>query len=138
MRWAVAYYYGSLPLVWRDSESFSWSALPAGDGVSSGVAWVDVWDSGFHHRLSGFDYYWVDPSTRSFGVFNDPSNWRWYGGGPAKQYLAWRWTGVGSELIAPALALATAHVLNGVMLSDDDAREVGLLGPGESLAPRPT
>ena len=88
MRWAVAYYEGSLPLVWRDSQEFVWSALPPGDGVTTGVAWVDVRDGGYHHRLMGRDYYWLDVANGTFGLFNDPDNLDWYGGNPDEQASA--------------------------------------------------
>ena len=134
--WTVAYYCGELPLVFRGSDTWRWKDLPQGDGVTTGVAWVDVLDSGYRHRLLGKDCYWLDEASGSFGLFNDPANCAWYGGGPDAQQSAWRWTGVGSECIDPQPP-ASAHVLLGVMLPEEHARAVGLLGPNDAQPVRP-
>ena len=118
MRWAVAYYEGSLPLVWRDSQEFAWSALPPGDGVTTGVAWVDVRDGGYRQTLAGMDNYWMTPDGR-FGSFNDPDNYGMYGGGPDAQHKAWAWDGDGFKPTEPSVP-GGAHVIAGVMVPDDE------------------
>lgn len=120
MRWAVAYYEGNLPLAWRDSDSFSWSALPTGDGVTSGIAWVDVTRGIYTQTLAGMDYYWVSPDGR-FGSFNDPDNYAMYGGGLEAQYKAYLWDGDGFKPADPTVP-NDAHVLIGIMLPDDEWR----------------
>ena len=127
MTWSVAYWEGRV--VFRASTDYLWSDLP-----TEGVLWVDVRRGGYHHRLVGMDNYWLHGD--SFGVFNDPSNWAWYGGGPEAQYVAWRWVGGGSERIDPSVPEA-AHVLRGVLVPDEIAWELGLLDRGEHLPPRP-
>jgi hypothetical protein len=109
------------------SEERDWGELPTG-----GVIWVDVINGGYRHRLQGHDNYWVHGN--SFGVFNDPENWEWYGG--KEQFFKWRWTGRGSEVVIPAHVPRKAHVLKGVTVSDEVAWELGLLRVGERLPPR--
>ena len=118
MKWAVLYRVTSDDMPWRDAPT-------------TGVLWVDVMRDGYRHRLSGHDNYWVHDDA--FGVFNDPENREWYGGAQA---TAWRWTGSGSESIDPVVP-RHARVLRGVLVPDDVARELGLLGAGESLPARP-
>ena len=124
MTWAVVYWRGRTRTI--TNRDMRWGDLP-----TENVVWVDVMRDGYRHRLQGFDNYWVHDDA--FGVFNDPENAAWY---PGAQALAWRWTGAGSEVIAPVVP-PFAHVLRGVLLPDEVARELGLLGPNDSLPPRP-
>ena len=124
MSWAVAYF-ESDRVTFRASSEHAWGRLPV-----EGVLWVDVRDGEYRHRLSGFDAYWLH--GQRFGVLNDAENAQWY---PGEQALAWRWTGAGSESIAPVVP-RHARVLRGVLVPDDVARELGLLRPGESLPRR--
>ena len=128
LSWVVAYWEDS-QVVFRGSGEFEWADLPTED-----VLWVDVRDGGFHHRLSGFDNYWVHDDA--FGVFNDPENWGWYGGDPKRQAFAWEWTGVGSRTVRPGVPDG-ARVLRGVLVPDEVAWELGLMPHGERLPPRP-
>lgn len=128
MKWAVAYYEGSLPLVWRDSEHFAWDDLPV-----DGVVWVDVTRNGQTMRLSGFDNYWVHDLR--FGLFNDPENWAWYSGA---QSLAFDWSGHDPVVLALTPPTAGARVLAGVLVPDEVAWELGLMPEGERLPPRPS
>ena len=130
MTWAVAFWEAGR-VVTRASDHFAWGDLP-----TEGVLWVDVREGEYHHRLVGADNYWVH--DRAFGVFNDPENWRWYGGTPSDQYRAWRWTGAGSERVRPAAPPAFARVLRGVLVPDEVAWDLGLLQRGEHLPVRPS
>lgn len=127
MQWTVGYFEVDLPLVWRSSEQHSWDDLP-----TDGVVWVDVTRNGQTMRLSGFDNYWIH-GTR-FGLFNDPENWAWY---PGAQSLAFDWSGHDPVVLVDTFAPTTAHVLAGVLIPDEAARAIGLLGPNDSLPPRP-
>jgi len=126
LTWCVAYWENER-VIERGSERHRWVDLPV-----EGVLWVDVREGEYHHRLSGFDNYWV--FGRSFGVFNDPENLAWYGG--SAQHLAWRWTGCGSESVWPNVP-DRAHVLRGVLVPDEVAWDLGLLPRGEHLPARP-
>jgi hypothetical protein len=126
LSWRITYDDGST----FSSDQGSWS-----DARVDGVLWVDVEHQGYRHRLVGHDYYWVD--GRQFGVFNDPSNWDWYGGSTQNQYKAWRWVEGGSEEVRPATVPLGAHVLEGVTVPDEVAWDLGLLPRGEHLPPRP-
>jgi hypothetical protein len=125
--WRVLYWEGDQP-VWR--EQGDWHALPV-----EGVLWVDLEHEGYRHCLSGSDYYWVH--GLSFGQFNDPSNWDWYGHATRDQYRAWRWVEGGSERVEPATVPLGAHVIEGVLVPDEVAWDLGLLPRGEHLPPRP-
>lgn len=125
-------------LSWRitydDGSTFDSGQGPWSDARVDGVLWVDVMNGAYRHRLQGFDYYWVH--GKAFGVFNDPNNWDWYGGSTKDQYLAWRWVEDGSERLIPATVPLMAHVVEGVLVPDEVAWELGLLRPGERLPPR--
>ena len=118
-------------LYWNGREAESVVADRWRDYPVEGVLWADLWQNGYHTRLVGLDNYWLHGDA--FGVFNDPENYDWY---PGKQAMAFRWTGAGSEEIEPVVPPG-AHVLRGVMVPDEVARELGILGPGESSPPRP-
>jgi hypothetical protein len=126
-----------LTLSWRitydDGSTFSSDQGPWSDARVGGVLWVDVRNGTYHHRLQGHDYYWVHGDA--FGVFNDPSNWDWYGGD--QQFFKWRWVEGGSEAVVPAHVPREAHVLEGVTVPDEAAWDLGLLPRGEHLPPRP-
>jgi hypothetical protein len=109
VRVTVAYYYGSLPLEVVTGD--------ARDLPRDGVAWVVVQRDGYEQTLAGRDNFWVYGD--SFGAFNDPENLAWYGGNPAEQAEAWRWTGRGSEHIDPTVPVG-AVIFTGVMLPDDE------------------
>lgn len=131
LRWRVAYW-ESERVVMRASADWAWHALP-----QHGVLWVDlVWGSEpWRQRLMGRDNYWLHEGR--FGMFNDPGNWGWYGGGPAVQYVAWRATADGGESINPVVP-DRAHVLTGALVPDETAWALGLLDPGQRLPARPT
>ena len=125
MPWSVAYHEHDR-FVERSSRTHTWLDLP-----TEGVLWVDVRDGEYRHRLSGFDAYWLH--GRRFGVLNDAENAEWY---PGEQALAWEWTGSGSRRVNASVP-SGARVLRGVLVPDEVARAVGLLGPNDSLPPRP-
>jgi len=83
------------------------------------VVWVYV---GNHRRLQGFDTYWVHGNT--YGVWNDTPNMEaMYEG---MQGAAWSWDGE-QEIEIDPLIPDGARVWRGVMLTDEQARFVGLL-----------
>ena len=86
-----------------------WEGMP-----KEGVLWVDV----NNHRMQGMDNYWVHGNF--YGGFSDPEND--YGG-----FRKSRWRIDPFERAKRQLPPHTAHVIRGVMLSDDDARELGLI-----------
>jgi hypothetical protein len=83
------------------------------------VVWVDT----PRRRLQGFDNYWFAGNT--YGVYNDPDNADMYDGAMA---FAWHLDDDGTEIALPETKPpANATILRGVMLTDDDARAVGIL-----------
>lgn len=86
------------------------------------VIWVWV---GTHRRLQGYDTYWV--AGNRYGVCNDAENMgAMYDGAQA---YAWEWDGADERPVVPAPATppAGATVWRGYMLSDDDARRIGVI-----------
>lgn len=91
-----------------------------------GVVYVDVFfdaEARYKHRLQGMDHYWVHPPF--FGAFNTTDQ---YKGSPVVTYC------VDGDNEARLLGEVTPfdlglipEILDGVMLSDDVAREYGLL-----------
>ena len=103
-----------------------WGRLPlevvAGvDGPSGGVTRVYVRRDGHTMILAGRDVYWL--AGDRFGCFNDPENYRRWGHGAS----GWRWPAGGNPVRDDARPPGDARVWRGVMLPDDQAREVGLL-----------
>lgn len=118
MDWSVAYWRDG-QVATLDSDTHRWANLPV-----EGVLWVDVQIGRYRHQLRGMDNYWV--SGDQFGMFNDPENADWY---PGPQRVSYRLTGDRRhpyERLSKA-APPEAQILRGLMLSDSDAREVGLL-----------
>lgn len=131
--WLVEYAFGGHePIIKLGGMSDSdWHALPV-----EGVVRVHVQHGPYRHTLAGFDNYWVEVSSRKFGVFNDPENRGWY---PGAMALAFVWPQPELEVpVSNPDVPPGAHVLRGVMLDDALARKVGLLGPNDSSPPRPT
>ena len=71
--------------------------------------------------MSGRDVYWL--AGDRFGCFNDPENYRRWG----SQASGWRWPEGENPHRDDARPPGDARVWRGVMLPDDQAREVGLL-----------
>lgn len=94
----------------------------------SDVIFVDVESTFFpgqKQRLQGFDNYWVDLDSSTFGVFNDPENYDIYEGYQERSY---RWKQGGHELLSEDFIIPeTKVVCYGIMISDDEAVELGLL-----------
>ena len=83
------------------------------------VLWVDIG----HRRLQGTDTMWVDGDR--YGVCNDSANMdSMYEG---RQWCAWQLTPDGEIEIDQPTPPEDALVWRGFMLSDDDARSVGLI-----------
>jgi hypothetical protein len=106
----VAYYAGPDVSVWAGDPR---------DAPRDGVLWIEVRHPAlpYRHRLQGRDRMWLAGNT--FGTFNDPENLAWYGGDPAAQAGAWRWTETGSEQLSDASVPDGAIVFTGVLAPDD-------------------
>lgn len=115
MEWKVRYYNGSLPLDVITSDECGWDDLP-----KSGVVDVTVTDGKYSHTLQGMDYYWIDGNT--YGMFNDDSNFDIYEG---EQAVAYEFSDNGHVKLK--YAYTPNHILEGVMLPDNVAQEIGLL-----------
>lgn len=92
----------------------------------SDIIFVDVESSFFpgqKHRLQGFDNYWVDLNSHTFGVFNDPENYDIYEGHQERSYL---WDEKGKSLLLTP-APNSAVFMFGIMITDKEAKSVGLL-----------
>lgn len=94
----------------------------------SDIIFVDVESSFFpgqKHRLQGFDNYWVDLNSHTFGVFNDPENYEMYEG---SQYFSYRWKQSGHEILNADFVIPdSAIIVAGIMVPDETAVELGLL-----------
>ena len=84
----------------------------------SQVIWVDLG----HRQLRGVDYYFVAEDT--YGGWNDPANYDQYEG---KQSAAYRLHPDGTEEEIPFSVPRDAVIYEGYMLTDEQARFVGLL-----------
>ena len=107
----VEHWWGRLPLHMVDGV----------DGPKDGVTRVYVGRGGNTMVLSGRDVYWLHGDR--FGCFNQPENhYRW-----GHQEAAWCWP-EGQNPYRDDLPIPDgATMWFGVMLPDDQAREVGLL-----------
>lgn len=79
-----------------------------------GVLWVEIGN----HRMQGADNYWVHGNY--YGGFTDPENH--YGG-----FRMTRWQLDPHKRVKRELPPPEAHVIRGVLIPDDDARELGLI-----------
>jgi hypothetical protein len=132
LEWKVRYYDTELPLVEITSNDMNWDELPV-----NGVIEVDVINGRYKHTLSGMDYYWISGSK--YGMFNETgsvaeieANIRlnngheqvYYSGSNARM-LDWEGEHIDMGEIFPDNS--TTHILKGVMITDDEAREIGLI-----------
>lgn len=115
MEW-TAYTYNGTPILHAyGSDVYQWEDVP------DRIAFVDVFlPDGSVRRLQGMDLYFVDAERYRYGMQNSPENADIYEG---RQSIAYEYTTHESEREAPISAIWRA----GVMLSDEHAREVGLL-----------
>jgi hypothetical protein len=129
--WSVDYWQAGAPVSTRCRAHGSWAELP-----TEGVVRVHLRHGEYSHTLQGMDNYWLAEEHHTYGMFNDPENAAWYEG---RQAVAWAWpTPETCVSIANTDPPQGAHILRGVMLPDDLAREIGLLGPNDSSPPRPS
>jgi len=103
-----------------------WGRLPLDvvdglDGPREGVTRVYVSRGRDTMVLAGRDVYWV--AGDRFGCFNDPENHHRWGRGVS----GWRWPQGGNPHRDGRPPPSDAVMWRGVMLPDDEAREVGLL-----------
>ena len=104
-----------------------WGRLPLEtvhglDGPTDGVTRVYLSRGDETMILSGFDNYWVHEDR--FGIFNDEENFGWYEG---EQSAGYRWPEGENAHRDDSPIPAGAKLWRGVMLPDDEAKEVGLL-----------
>lgn len=94
----------------------------------SDVIFVDVESTFFpgqKQRLQGFDNYWVDLDSSTFGVFNDPENYDIYEGYQERSY---RWNqGVHELLSEDSVIPESAILMQGIMMPDVEAKKIGIL-----------
>ena len=131
MEWTVAYYLGSLPLTYISSSQQSFDTIPTDNVIS-----LTITSASYSHTLTGYDNYWMSGS--SYGAFNNT-------GSLAEQeeqarlesgYQEVVYEGIQSckytwdtehtfdgEIAAPNDAI----ILTGVMISDAEAQQIGLL-----------
>ena len=107
----VEHWWGRLPLQTIDGV----------DGPYDGVTRVYISRSGNTMILAGRDTYWIYDDR--FGCFNQPENHRRWG----RQQSSWRWPEGQNPQPDDAPVPDGATVWQGVMLPDNQAREVGLL-----------
>ncbi len=108
----VEHWWGHLPLEIFDGL----------DGPSGGVTRIYIRRGAETMILSGFDNYWI--GGERFGLFNDEENFDWYEG---EQSAGWCWP-EGNNPRRDDLPIPDDAIMwRGVMLPDDQAKEVGLL-----------
>ena len=107
----VEHWWGRLPLELVDGL----------DGPKDGVTRVYISRDGNTMILAGRDTYWVYADR--FGCFNQPENHRRWG----RQQSSWRWPEGQNPHRDGTPVPDGATVWQGVMLPDDQARQVGLL-----------
>lgn len=122
LEWVVDYWSGNLPLVSFASKDIpnstfvsDWSLLPI-----EGVIDVHFYFGGLRHTLRGFDNYWL--YGQRFGMFNDPEN---YDLGRSVAYEMRNEAGF--DRIGEMDCPADAHVLRGITIDDEIAREIRLI-----------
>jgi len=99
-------------------EGRNWRLYPVDN-----VLWVDIERDGLRQRLQGMDNYWVD--GHRFGMFNDFENEWLYEG---VQHIAYIWPlGAAMKRVPGLVRSLDAHILRGVMVPDETARQLGLL-----------
>lgn len=108
----VEYWFGSLPL----------QLYYGVDGPSDGVIRVYLHRAPYTMILSGFDNYWFYGNR--FGYYNDPQNYHRYIG---RQEATWCWPEDNKPFRDEAPIPPGAILWRGVMMPDDEAREVGVL-----------
>ena len=131
MEWTIAYYPGSLPLVYISSSQQSYESVETGSVIS-----LTVSNNGYSHTLHGLDYYWVSGSE--YGAFNatgpqasiEEQN-RLDGGYQEVVYegimkCRYRWE-TEHEYLGELDAPAGCRILEGVMISDEEAQQIGLI-----------
>lgn len=118
MKWIAYTYHGQLPLAQYNSDDYEFSDLP------DAIAYIDIYDDTDWRvrRLQGMDNYWICANGQ-YGMYNDRENYNIYDG---KQAVAFRIDGLFErelEIPLPETAVSKA----GVMMTDEHAREIGLI-----------
>jgi hypothetical protein len=132
LEWKVRYYQGQLPLVEATSEDYSWEDLPIDNVIQMEIKKGDC-----THVIGGFDNFWMSGSH--YGVFNNTGSLGeyealqrlengheqvYYEGAQAIMY-DWDQDHINMGEIFPDTT--KVHILKGVMIPDDQAREIGLI-----------
>lgn len=127
LRWAATYWLNGEVVVFSD-DRYRWGGLPQ-SGVLRVVTWVD---GGNSVVMSGMDNYYV--RGQSCGMTNDEENRDWYEG---LMRVRWDWSQDGlTQSFSDGPPPAGAILHRGVMVPDEIARAVGLLGPNDSAPVR--
>lgn len=131
MEWEVKYYTGSLKLHSITSKDMPWNELP-----TENVIFVIVKKDGMSHILHGYDNYWVN--NKEYGCFNNTGelaiiekNKRIEEGRQEIEYVGlmdcyFSWD-LKSEYMGEKYDKNGLHILKGVMIPDNEAKELGLL-----------
>jgi hypothetical protein len=131
LEWKVRYYNGTLELDEITSNDMAWEELP-----TSNVIEVDILKDGYRHTLRGMDNYWLSGSY--YGMFNNTGSLALYEeeqrrlnghqeveyGGTTPITYKWETTHIKVE---ETVNLTLIHILSGVMVPDEHAREFGLI-----------
>jgi hypothetical protein len=132
MNWVVRYYDGELPLISISSDDMEWYELP-----QTGVVDVFIEHGGYSHLLSGVDNYWL--SGNFYGWYNNTGSlgeWeeeqRRVNGHEQVVYegsmmMVFEWEDPEQHLVIGEYIPENVHVISGVMLPDELARELGMI-----------
>ena len=120
MKWTAYIYDGFLPLVPYSSESYKWEQVP------DRIAFVDIQIGEISRRLQGYDQYYIDVDSGGdvigYGMLIDEENLDAYEG---RKFFAVQ-VHEGREEVREQVPTGVT-IRAGVMLTDEHAREVGLL-----------
>lgn len=132
MKWVVRYYNGSLPLQEISSEDMDYNDLP-----KKNVVEVFVQHEKYSHTMRGMDFYWIHENF--YGMFNrtgeeakiEEQN-RLEAGHEqiiyeGKNCVKWEWSDQGHLFFEDQGPPDDIHILEGIMIPDDQAKEIGIL-----------
>jgi len=130
LEWKVRYYNGTLELDEITSNDMEWEELPTFNVIE-----VDILKDDKRHTLRGMDNYWLSGSY--YGMFNNTGSigteeeeHRNQNGHQEVQYEGEEWVTYNweTEHIKVQTPISTnLHILTGVMIPDEHAREFGLI-----------
>ena len=120
LRWSVDYcLIIGAPLVSLDGEVGAWRKAPP-----EGVVNVHISQGDSRHTLRGMDNYWIHEESRTYGMFNDEGSEGYEG----VMSVAWSWESQDQHVpLEDTTPPQGVHIIRGVMLPDEYAKELGLL-----------